>query len=83
MSFWHSTVSSSSPDAHDTRNEESDEANISALLCMLGSVTDPRDRRGRQYPLEYVLAACVVAMLAGAKTYSEIARHAADMPSPC
>ena len=47
---------------------------------MLGSVTDPHDRRGRQYPLEYILAVCVVAMLAGTKTYSEIARHAADMP---
>ncbi len=80
MSFWHSAVGSSSPDARATRNEESDETDISALLDMLGSVTDPRDRRGRQYPLEYVLVVCVMAMLAGAKTYSEIARHAADIP---
>src|SRR5712664_946838 len=80
VSFWHSAVGSSSPDARAIRNEESDETDISALLDMLGSVTDPRDRRGRQYLLEYVLVVCVVAMLAGAKTYSEIARHAADMP---
>jgi DDE family transposase len=36
--------------------------------------------KGKQYPLECVLAVCVVAMLAGAKNYTEIARHAADMP---
>jgi predicted transposase YbfD/YdcC len=80
VSFWHSAAGSSSPDARATRHEGSGETDISALLDMLGSVTDPRDRRGRQYPLGYVLAVCVVAMLAGAKTYSEIARHAADIP---
>jgi hypothetical protein len=49
---------------------------------MRGSVSDPRGSKGRQYPVEYVLAVCVVAMLAGAKSYAEIARHAADMPQP-
>jgi predicted transposase YbfD/YdcC len=32
--------------------------------------------------LEFVLAVCVVAMLAGAKNYREIAGHAADIPQP-
>jgi DDE family transposase len=57
-----------------------EEADISGLLSMLASVTDPRDRRGRQYPLEFILAVCVVATLAGAANYREIGSHAADMP---
>ena len=56
------------------------EADISGLLSMLASVPDPRGRRGRQYPLEFILAVCVVAMLAGAVNYREIGSHAADMP---
>ena len=47
---------------------------------MLASVTDPRGPQGMQYALVFVLAVCVVAMLAGAKNYREIAGHAADMP---
>jgi len=47
---------------------------------MLASVPDPRGRRGRQYPLEFILAVCVVATLAGAVNYREIGSHAADMP---
>jgi predicted transposase YbfD/YdcC len=82
VSFWHSACSTSSPDARTARKEESEEPDISSLLRMLGSVSDPRGRRGRQYPLDYVLAVCVVAMLAGARSYAEIARHAADMPQP-
>jgi hypothetical protein len=82
VSFWHSACSTSSPDARAVRKEKPEEPGISALLCMLGSVPDPRGSKGRQYPLEYVLAVCVVAMLAGAKSYAEIARHAADMPQP-
>jgi predicted transposase YbfD/YdcC len=49
---------------------------------MLASVTDPRSPQGIQHNLEFVLAVCVVAMLAGAKNYREIARHAADIPQP-
>jgi predicted transposase YbfD/YdcC len=56
------------------------EADISGLLRMLASVPDPRGRRGRQYPLEFILAVCVVATLAGAGNYREIGSHAADMP---
>ena len=47
---------------------------------MLASVTDPRSPQGIQHALVFVLAVCVVAMLAGAKNYREIAGHAADMP---
>jgi hypothetical protein len=47
---------------------------------MLGSIEDPRKEQGRQHELEFVLAVCVVAVLAGAKGYSEIARKARDMP---
>jgi len=46
---------------------------------MLASVTDPRSPQGIQHMLEFVLAVCVVAMLAGAKNYREIAAHAADI----
>jgi hypothetical protein len=47
---------------------------------MLASVEDPRKPKGRQYRIEFVLAIAVVAALAGARNYAEIARHAADMP---
>ena len=57
-----------------------EEADISGLLSMLASVPDPRGRRGRQYPLEFILAVCVVATLAGAVNYREIGSHAADIP---
>ena len=49
---------------------------------MLASVSDPRSPQGIQHALEFILAACVVAMLAAAKNYREIAGHAADIPQP-
>jgi predicted transposase YbfD/YdcC len=49
---------------------------------MLASITDPRSPQGIQHALQFVLAVCVVAMLAGAKNYREIAGQAADMPQP-
>jgi predicted transposase YbfD/YdcC len=58
------------------------DADISSLLEMLGAIGDPRRARGKQYPLAFVLAVCVVATLAGAKGYSEIARKARDMTQP-
>ena len=51
---------------------------IFKLLGMLASVTD-RAAAGNTAHLEFVLAVCVVAMLAGAKNYREIAGHAADL----
>ena len=82
MSFSHSACSPSSPDACAARDEGAEDADISSLLGMLASVTDPRSPQGIQHILEFVLAVCVVAMLAGAKNYREIAGHAADIPQP-
>ncbi len=82
MSFLHSACSPSSPGACDAGDEEAEDADISSLLGMLASVTDPRSPQGIQHILEFVLAVCVVAMLAGAKNYREIAGHAADIPQP-
>src|SRR6266566_4574235 len=80
VSGSHSACRPSSPDAGATGNESAGDADISSLLGMLGSVTDPRSPQGIQHALVFVLAVCVVAMLAGAKNYREIAGHAADMP---
>jgi predicted transposase YbfD/YdcC len=46
---------------------------------MLASVTDPRNARGRQYLIGFILAVAVVAVLAGARNYSEIARKTAGI----
>jgi predicted transposase YbfD/YdcC len=82
VSVSHSACSPSSPDAGVTGNESAGDADISSLLSMLASVTDPRSPQGMQHMLVFVLAVCVVAMLAGAKNYREIASHAADIPQP-
>lgn len=57
-----------------------EKADISGLLSMLASVPDPRSPQGKQYSLEFILAVCVVATLAGAANYREMGSHAADMP---
>ena len=80
VSVSHSACGPSSPDSGATGNESAGEADISSLLGMLAAVTDPRSPQGIQHALVFVLAVCVVAMLAGAKNYREIAGHAADMP---
>ena len=80
MSFCHSACGQSSPDACAAGNESTEDADISSLLGMLASVADPRSPQGIQHVLEFVLAVCVVAMLAGARNYREIACHAADVP---
>ena len=82
VSFSHSACGPSSPDARATVNEGAEDTDISNLLGMLASVTDPRSPQGKQHALEFVLAVCAAAMLAGAKNYAEIARHAADIPQP-
>jgi predicted transposase YbfD/YdcC len=48
-------------------------ADISELLTLLGQVPEFRGKRGREYDLSFILAVCVVATLAGAKNYREIA----------
>ena len=65
MSFSHSVCGPSSPDACAAGDEGAEDADISSLLGMLASVTDPRSPQGIQHILEFVLAVCVVAMLAG------------------
>jgi predicted transposase YbfD/YdcC len=78
MSFWHCSPAQSTQGAA-TGPASGNDAGISSLLAMLESIQDPRMRRGKQHALEFVLAVCVVATLAGAKGYSEIARKANDM----
>ena len=80
MALSHSACGPSNPDARAAGNGGAEDADISSLLGMLASVTDPRSPQGIQHALQFVLAVCVVAMLAGAKNYREIAGHAADMP---
>ena len=82
MSLSHSACRPSSPDASAAGNESAADADISSLLGRLASVTDPRSPQGIQHALEFVLAVCVVATLAGAKNYREISGHAADIPQP-
>jgi predicted transposase YbfD/YdcC len=82
VSFSHSVPGTSNPDSGAAGNTAVEDADISGLLGMLASVKDPRSRRGKQYVLAFLLAVCVVAMLAGAKNYREISRHAADIPQP-
>lgn len=48
-------------------------ADISELLSLLGQVPEFRAKRGREYDLGFILAVCVLATLAGAKNYREIA----------
>ena len=82
MPLSHSACGPSNPDARAAENGGAEDADISSLLGMLASVTDPRSPQGIQHALQFVLAVCVVAMLAGAKNYREIAGQAADMPQP-
>jgi predicted transposase YbfD/YdcC len=58
----------------------SDECDISSLLKMLDSITDPRSPRGRIYVLSFLLAASFVAVLAGAKNFYAIERRIQDLP---
>ena len=82
MPVLHSISGPSSPDADTTVDGDGEDPGISGLLGMLGSVPDPRDPRGKRHALAFVLVVCVVATLAGAKNYREIAGNAAGMPRP-
>jgi hypothetical protein len=53
-----------------------------SLLEDLATITDPRQRRGRQHPLAAVLAVAVAAVLAGARSLAAIGEWAADAPGP-
>jgi predicted transposase YbfD/YdcC len=50
------------------------------LLEVLAQVPDPRRRRGRRFPLVFVLAVTAVCALAGARSFREAGDMAADLP---
>lgn len=58
-----------------------DESDISSLLGMLSGVTEERGLRGRVYGLVFILAASLIAVLAGASNYRQIADQIEDFPS--
>jgi predicted transposase YbfD/YdcC len=56
-------------------------AGVRALVDMLGEVADPRQARGVRHRIGTVLTVMVLAVLAGARNFREIADRAADLPS--
>lgn len=76
--------SSQSESAQSSRmpDDEADylaDADLSCLLDAFRKVDDLRGKNGRQHAQPFVLGVCTVAVLAGAKRYSEIARRARGM----
>ena len=70
-----------SHDAAGLSNTAADgERNRVGLLEMLGRLADPRSRQGRRHELVFVLACAVVATLAGATNYRQLASQVADLP---
>jgi hypothetical protein len=55
-------------------------AGARALVEMLGGVADPRKPRGVRHRIGAVLAVTVFGVLAGARTFREVADRAADLP---
>ena len=83
MSFCQRACRSSTRNADPAGSGDAEEiknADISELLKMLASVLDFRRKKGREYRLSFILAVCLVAVLAGAKNYREIATVAAHIP---
>ena len=82
MSFCHhaggSSIRAASADVA-TECENFPDTEISELLSLLGQVPDYRAERGREYDLSFILGVCVVATLAGAKNYREIATVASGI----
>jgi len=56
------------------------ERNRVGLLQMLGQLADPRSPQGRIHELAFVLGCAVVATLAGATNYRQLASEVADLP---
>jgi hypothetical protein len=73
MSLSHARIEESS-----TGGEE--EVTLAGLLGMLRKLTDPRKRRGKRHNLVFILACAVIAVLAGACNYRQIASQAGDLP---
>jgi predicted transposase YbfD/YdcC len=63
-----------------TPADEREDHDISALLQMLGRLTDPRNRRGKRHRLVFILACAVVGVLAGAANFRELGSQVADIP---
>ena len=57
-------------------------AGIRRLADMLAGVTDPRHTRGVRHRIGTVLTVMVLAVLAGARNFREIADRAAELPPP-
>jgi predicted transposase YbfD/YdcC len=82
VSFCHHACCSSIWGADARQGEQGDElrdADISGLMEMLAVIREFRGARGREYALGFILAVCVVATLAGARNYREIATVAAGI----
>jgi predicted transposase YbfD/YdcC len=76
VSFCHHACRSSIRDSgavQGVHGEEFREADISELMGMLAEIPEFRGVKGREYTLSFILAVCVVATLAGARNYREIA----------
>ena len=76
VTFFHHACHSSTRGPGAARGQQGGEfkdADISELTEMLARVPEFRGERGRQYALAFILAVCVVATLAGARNYREIA----------
>ena len=71
---------SHAPDTSVTSTDEKKAGKVPGLLEVLALVPDPRKRRGRRYPLVFVLAVAVACALAGARSFREAGDHAADLP---
>ena len=59
---------------------DEEESDISGLLEVLGTVKDRRGAQGRIYELRFLLAASLVAVLAGTSNFRQIADQIADFP---
>jgi predicted transposase YbfD/YdcC len=80
--FCHHACCSSIPGAAERQDEpggEFGDADMSELMEMLAKIRDFRGAKGREYALTFILAVCVVATLAGARNYREIATVAAGI----
>jgi predicted transposase YbfD/YdcC len=64
----------------DVPHGDAAEADLSELLQLLSDVPDRRDPRGRIYALPFILALALIAILAGASKFRQIADHATDLP---
>jgi DDE_Tnp_1-associated len=76
VSFCHHACCSSIRDSGAVLGKHGDgfrDADISELMRMLAEIPEFRGVKGREYTLAFILAVCVVAALAGAKNYREIA----------